>query len=218
MTYWLAHDVIEAIMAWLIEMSSFLLGLYIWYLILSFHKVELELLTRKTNLRLVHRMSFAKIQGRNQVPYLLGRYAHLAMLLTMLRFALPVSLNPLLPMLSRMQQSCDLLWQQVTQHYRHQAATSLCALGSTGVTEIWDPDKIFCTIALAPRAKGAFLAYFVCTLVWDTSILALTVFGMRTKKLPPELPLRSVLLSQGIMYASITALTCIPMAISERMH
>lgn len=37
------------------------------------------------------------------------------------------------------------------------------SVGSVGVVEQWDPDHIFCTFDVAPRAKGAFLAYFVCS-------------------------------------------------------
>ncbi|GJE97125.1 hypothetical protein PsYK624_133360 [Phanerochaete sordida] len=229
MIYWLGHEVIEAVMTCLIELSSFLLGLYIWYLALSFSKVELGLLSRQVKPRPMH------------APYLLGRYALLAMLLTI------VSVTPLAidkPLASSgcagiatlrlgvvtgdialSASSCNLalramvLWKQnraLTWIIRCFSVAHLVyslVLGSVGVIEQWDPDNIFCTIGIDPRAKPAFLAYFIYTVLWDVTILALTVLGMLTKKLPPELPLRSALLSQGIAYASVTILTCIPMAV-----
>lgn len=229
MVNWLSHELIEAVITCLIEMSSFLLGLYSWYLALSFERVELALLLRWTRLRVVH------------VPYLTGRYAHLVMLLTIVS-ATPLAIDKPLASsgcagLATMRliivtgdmalsaSSCNLalramvLWKDnravswLVRYFSVLHAVYSLVLGSTGVIEQWDPDHIFCTIGIAPRARPAFLAYFICTVTWDVFILALTIVGMLTKDLPPELPLRSTLLSQGIAYATITVFTCIPMAV-----
>lgn len=50
--------------------------------------------------------------------------------------------------------------------------------------------------------------------VWNITVFLLTVFGVGSKKLPPGLPLRSALLVQGVAYASLTTLICIPMGVS----
>ncbi|KIP06659.1 hypothetical protein PHLGIDRAFT_450019 [Phlebiopsis gigantea 11061_1 CR5-6] len=180
MVNWQSPEVIERTMAAYVIIVYVLLGVYIWYLILSFHHVELELLLRRVRFRIAH------------IPYLVARYAHLATLAATISMtsgkhsssdtiSTPESCSNLALMrivsvcsdLALATSNCNLAIRAIAL-WRHDRKIScvlggMCivdccfaiGLGFTGVSVFWTSQHTICTIGVNPRAKPAVLCFYL---------------------------------------------------------
>ncbi|GJE92435.1 hypothetical protein PsYK624_085890 [Phanerochaete sordida] len=85
-------------------------------------------------------------------------------------------------------------------------------LGIAGVQGRWVPELETCVLD-ADAARAPLVAFLAFTILWDLSILLLTVSGMRRVELSRTSPLWSTLATQGVTYAFVALLTCIPIAV-----
>ncbi|EKM53243.1 uncharacterized protein PHACADRAFT_259457, partial [Phanerochaete carnosa HHB-10118-sp] len=225
MVHWQNPEVL-ALTSYLFTVNIALsLGFYGWYFILSLHKVEFGLVTRRIRFQLVH------------VCYLIARYAHLISLIAI--FATSNMKNSptyrcsglgLLRLVSvtddlALAASSGNLALRAMVLWKDKRAASwilriLCAghmiyavvLGLAGVRQKWDPVHQTCVLD-ADAARKALVGFLMCTITWDVSILALTVSGIRRKGLLAAWPLWPTLAIQGASYVLITLLTCISVSV-----
>ncbi len=110
-------------------------------------------------------------------------------------------------------------------------------MGLLGIYRDWDPRHKSCTMDTDGSKGGLFafylsskcdhffglyskILYFYLAVAVDISILILTIVGVRSQQHKREAssPLWSTLINQGIAYAIVTCITCIPMAVSLQMN
>ncbi|KIP09332.1 hypothetical protein PHLGIDRAFT_333445 [Phlebiopsis gigantea 11061_1 CR5-6] len=182
-----------------------MLGLYLWYFVLSLRDVEWELLVRRHPFKLAH------------VPYLVGRYTHLMA-------AVGIADDALGEMQGRAAHSgrhlvcaCRIRDRACVQRpapsvLRRSTDERARAVGIAAVTVRVDPIAHVCLIKATP---GPLLAFFIFTFVWDVVIMALTLWGIHLDRTYVEAatPLKDALVRQGVGYAVVTTLTCVPMAV-----
>ncbi|EKM48564.1 uncharacterized protein PHACADRAFT_266289 [Phanerochaete carnosa HHB-10118-sp] len=203
----------------------FSLGLYAWYFVLSLHEVELRLVTCRRKFQLAH------------VCYLIARYSHLYSLIALAvitNMNIPITnhcyslglmkLTALMDNLAVAASSGSLalramaLWNDRRDVYW--GIFSICVghlvyailLGSLVVRQKWDPVHHMCAPG-TQFVRKPFIAFLLLTIVWDVSILVLTVSGMRRKQLARGSPFWSPLLTQGASYVIVTLLIYISITV-----
>ncbi|KIP11744.1 hypothetical protein PHLGIDRAFT_439052 [Phlebiopsis gigantea 11061_1 CR5-6] len=230
MVDWHSEQTVELTMYCFSLVTIFLLGMYTWYLLLSFHKIEFGLI--------VGRIRFQPAY----IPYLLGRYADFAALITITVIsAVPrgkpsqslsdtsgpglVRLVSVLGDVAVSAASCNLalramvLWRDNTTIFY--GLICACAIdfifalvvGVLAVSMQCDPDFDHCTIGIVFSSRGGVIGFFLFTVAFDTTILVMTILGMRRQELPSDSNWYCALFNQGVLYVTITLLTCIPMGV-----
>ncbi|KIP02764.1 hypothetical protein PHLGIDRAFT_130567 [Phlebiopsis gigantea 11061_1 CR5-6] len=230
MVDWQSPEVIELTMAAFARTMYFLLGVFLWYLILSFRKVELGLLLRRVTFQAAH------------VPYLFARYLHLTTLVTIISTT-PMGRSPptsaatscsgigsmrlvsISGDVALAAATCNLAVRAIAL-WRHNTTVSyflggLCLahccyafiLGLAGVTVLWDTRHTYCTIGVSQHARLALLFFYIFTIFWGLAILVMTVLGIRRNELLKDSPLSGALFTQCVGYVVTTIVTCVPMGV-----
>ncbi|EKM52973.1 uncharacterized protein PHACADRAFT_210731 [Phanerochaete carnosa HHB-10118-sp] len=225
MVDWGDPELIDTIMVVYSGMCCFLFGMYLWYLALSFHKVELGLLTGRTQLQLSHG------------PYLIARYCCLATLIMLVwmpivakafpspssscpgtwytRLVLAMGETALSAASYNLSLRAMILWNErkiVLWTLRiiclGQLVYSFVA-AMIGTQQQWDPNHTYCTVGIVPSAKNVIMALLIFTLSWDAFILVMTLLGIRRKQLQGS-AISVALLTQGMGYVAAQVTVIIP--------
>ncbi|GJE92648.1 hypothetical protein PsYK624_088030 [Phanerochaete sordida] len=199
----------------------FTTGFYVWYWLLSLHKVEWELVTRAMRPTWAH------------VSYLAARYFELA---TVLAFIITTNVQKMLL-------NCDsavglkvtatfgnmavaasstnlglravVMWKEV--RFMKAGLAIVCAAhgivafitGFESVQARWDPLQHVCMVVTS-KGRSQLLGFYTFTLIWDIVILAFTLAGMQRQGLHSRSPLWTTVVTQGLGYALISCSACIP--------
>ncbi|KAJ3541731.1 hypothetical protein NM688_g6044 [Phlebia brevispora] len=89
-------------------------------------------------------------------------------------------------------------------------------VGSFGVQKRYASESRSCTLDIAD-AHIELTALYIFTLSWDLLILALTVLGLRRDEATRS-HLGSLLYTQGVIYALISTVTCVPIAVLSGLN
>ncbi|KAI0700082.1 hypothetical protein BC835DRAFT_1329246 [Cytidiella melzeri] len=224
MVEWNSPETFELCAILFRQTAVFVLGSYIWYLLLTFKDVEARLLLRRMRFRVAH------------IPYLLARYANLCELLTMVianyitrrphscgPIAPPIFLTAVTGNVALAAASANLGYRVIVLWKSHvwfsRLLTAICVmhillailLGAFSIETTWDDKAQYCIVSPGSTQRGL-LSLYLFTLVWHVVILVLTALGVRRPDLPRGSPLSSMLYHQMVGYAILTCVTCIPMA------
>ncbi|KAI0826151.1 hypothetical protein BC629DRAFT_1586991 [Irpex lacteus] len=94
-------------------------------------------------------------------------------------------------------------------------------MGVLSVKPVWNSHHTKCVI-LTSELERAVAGFYVYTLVWDSVILALTIFGLRKTQealLPSKRPsILKALTSQGVGYGIISWIVTVPMTITMLLN
>lgn len=218
MVEWQSPQVIRICFDVLASVATLTLGVFIWYLCTTFYLMEWRVLTGRVKLSvLVH------------VPYLLGRYAYLAsvtMFVTIMHWQEPGPLNceavmvlmvifgdicivtSSMNMATRIRAVwCDSkIVQIITIAFTvgHLALAVLVPV--TSVKVYWTPMERMCQEVNEYGQINMFV-FYLYTVVWDTIILVLTVWGLKRQGEVWATSLGNDLRWQGLLYIACTVVT-----------
>ncbi|GJE99051.1 hypothetical protein PsYK624_152910 [Phanerochaete sordida] len=225
MVEWQSPETVE-ICAFIFErMIVFVLGMYLWYFVLTLQDVEWGLLTRRLQLSVV------------TINYLIGRYCLLTTLIML--FAMnqldelmkvvcdtsgshSVTALAVLGNMALVSASTNLQLRAVALWKGHTPARTLLIalclahwafcleLGIQGFGLVYEPALGACTIDFG-TAHRELLAFYLYTVLWDAAILAFTVGALRAQHAARGAPLGRALRVQGVGYLVVTCVTNVPM-------
>ncbi|KAI0340355.1 hypothetical protein BDW22DRAFT_1347006 [Trametopsis cervina] len=194
------------------KMVVFLLGGFSWYFMATWHIVEGSLLRRRSrNHPYTHASAGCGVLRVSPVPTInMRKYG--------------ISLEIVIGDISLVSASSNValraytLWRDNTWARLGIATCTLVHLvfailvGAMSYKPRWDSSHTFCNL-LSTEMQNSLTGLYIYTTVWDFVILTLTITGLRRQHLPSQSPLRAVLLTQGVLYAIVTCLTCIPVTL-----
>ncbi|KAI0088569.1 hypothetical protein BDY19DRAFT_171542 [Irpex rosettiformis] len=226
MVDWESVETLELCLILFRQTAVFVLGSYLWYIVLTLKDVELPLLLGRMRFRIVH------------LPYFLARYLNVCELLTIILssyiprkihscgpIAGPIILTAVSGNVALAASSTNIafrvimLWWKTHKTISH-ILIGICIvdlilailLGVFSIDATWDEERGICLISAGKTQRGL-LSLYCFTVVWHIVILLFTVLGIRRFALARSSPLSSMLYHQSFVYTIVTCVTCIPMAI-----
>ncbi|EKM48210.1 uncharacterized protein PHACADRAFT_214905 [Phanerochaete carnosa HHB-10118-sp] len=209
--------------------AVFSTGLYVWYWLLSLHKVEWALLTRRMRFTWAH------------ISYFTARYCHLITVLTVIistnveqillncGSSAVLKVAAILGNIALAAASTNLglravaMWQDI--RFIKIGLAVICAvhgllaviMGLESVQAKWNSVHSVCMV-LTSKSQPQLVSFYTFTLAWDLIILVFTLAGMCRQRLPTRSPLWATIVSQGLGYVLISCATCIPMMIMVSLN